>query len=86
MSYVIAGLFAGNTEFNHHLYILNIVLIFILLRNNYPAMFDTATDQVNVKRWFVYLIAIIIVLAILSFIVINIDGELGGSHDRFPMD
>jgi len=49
-------------------------------------MLDTLTDQVNVKRWFVYLIAIIIVLAILSFIAINIHGELGGSHDRFPMD
>ena len=32
VSYAITGMFAGKTELNHHLYVLNIVLIYILLK------------------------------------------------------
>ena len=86
VSYAITGMFAGKTELNHHLYVVNIVLIFILLRRNNQAVFDTLTDKVTTKRWFIYLLVIIAVLAILSLIAINIHGELGGSHNRFPVN
>jgi len=85
VSYMISGLLAGNMELNHHLYVLNIVLIFILLRKDSPASFTNLTDKVETKRWLMYLIGIILFLAILSFVLINIHGELGGSHDRFPL-
>jgi len=84
-SYMITGLLAGNMALNHHLYVLNIVLIFVLQRKDSPATFTNLTDKVETKRWLMYLIAIILFLAVLSFILINIHGELGGSHDRFPL-
>lgn len=85
VSYTITGMFAGKAELNHHLYILNIVLIFILVKKNNPALFDTVVDSINTKRWIVYLIGIILVLAIAACIAINLHDGLGGAHDRFPV-
>ncbi len=86
VSYAVTGLFAGNMELNHHLYVLNIMLIFILLRLDNPAMFETVSNQVNSKKWFAYFIMILIFIAVLSIIAINTHGELGGSHNRFPVN
>ncbi len=86
ISYAITGLFAGKTELNHHLYILNIILIFILLKQNKPAIFEILTDHVNAKKWLTYLIMILVFIAILAVIAINTHGELGGSHNRFPIN
>ncbi|RLD84048.1 MAG: hypothetical protein DRJ10_02215 [Bacteroidetes bacterium] len=85
-SYIITGLFAGNTSLNHHLYVLNIVLVFIFLKKDSQAIFSNVTDKIETKRWMMYLIGIILFLALLSLIAINIHGELGGSHDRFPVN
>ncbi len=86
ISYTVTGLFAGRTEFNHHLYIVNIILIFILLRKNMAAIYKTVTDKVNTKKWFTYLILILIFIVILAVIAIQIHGELGGAHNRFPVN
>ena len=86
LSYSITGLFAGKTELNHHLYVINIIVIYFLVRKNYPAVFSNITDKLETKPWAVYLIGIILFLAILSLIAINIHGELGGSHNRFPVN
>ena len=86
VSYAITGLFAGNTQLNHHLYLLNIVLIFILQRKDNSAIFTKLTDGVETKRWLLYLAGVILFLAVLSLIAISIHGELGGAHDRFPLN
>jgi len=86
ISYAITGLFAGNRALNHHLYVLNIILIFILLKLDKPAMFDIVSDQVNEKKWFVLFVIMIIFIALLAVIAINSHGELGGSHNRFPLN
>lgn len=86
LSYTVTGLFAGEMNFNHHLYVINIVLILIFLRKDSSATFSNVTDKVETKRWFMYLIGIIVFLAFLSFVLINIHNELGGSHNRFPLD
>ncbi len=85
VSYAITGLFAGHTSLNHHLYVANIILIYLLLNMKSPAMFEVLTDKLEFKRWLMYLFLIIVFLAILSFIAINIHGEMGGAHDRFPV-
>jgi uncharacterized membrane protein YiaA len=85
-SYLITGLFAGRAELNHHLYLVNALVIYLLSRKESNAMFDTLTDRVEPRRWFVYLIGIIVFMALLSVILINIHGELGGAHNRFPID
>ena len=86
ISYAVTGLFAGRTELNHHLYILNIVLIFILLRKEKSAMFEIISDKVDSKKWFIILIMILIFIAFLAFVAINTHGELGGAHNRFPVN
>jgi uncharacterized membrane protein YiaA len=83
VSYLVTGLFAGHTELNHHLYLVNALVIYFFSRKESNAMFDTVTDKVEPRRWFAYLIGIIVFLAILSVILINIHGELGGAHNRF---
>lgn len=85
VSYAITGLFAGKMELNHHLYVFNIVVIYLLLRQNSTAAFTNLTDKIETKRWALYFFAIIIFLAVLSFILINIHGD-GGSSDRFPLN
>jgi len=48
-------------------------------------MFRKSTNEVNVTRWLIYFILIIVILAIFAFISISIHGEMGGSHNRFPI-
>ena len=49
-------------------------------------MFVEVSDQVNAKKWFTLLLIMIIFIAILTVISINTHGELGGSHNRFPIN
>lgn len=86
VSYLITGLFAGHTALNHHLYLLNAVVIYLLTLKERPAMLDKVTDKVEPGKWFVYLVVIIAFLALLSLILINIHGEMGGAHNRFPVN
>jgi len=86
ISYMVTGLFAGEMELNHHLYILNIIVIFMLVRKERPAMFELVSDKVDSKKWFAYLIVVLIFIALLAVIAINTHGELGGAHNRFPVN
>lgn len=86
LSYTLKGLFAGVTHLNHHLYFVNLLVIIILSRNARPAMFDGVSGKVRVARWFIFLAAIVLVLAFLTLIAINIHGEMGGAHNRFPIN
>ncbi len=85
-SYIITGIFAGKAAFNHHLYLINLIIIFFLLQKESPALLDVVKANVNAKRWLSYSVAIILVLAILSLIAINLHGELPGAHNRFPVN
>ncbi len=86
ISYVVTGLFAGNLELNHHLYILNIILIVFIVSKKYDAIFTMVSDTVDVKKWFYYLLIILAFIAILTLIAINSHGEVGRAHDRFPLN
>lgn len=85
MSYLVTGLFAGKMGLNHHLYLLNIVLIFILSRKEVMEWSSKTTDSLIIKKWFVYLILILAFLAVLSLIAISCHGELPGNHNRFEI-
>lgn len=86
ISYTITGLFAGNMALNHHLYIVNIILIFIMVRRDKPAMLEKVYDSTDWKKLLGYLLLILAFIAVLAVIAINIHGELGGSHNRFPIN
>jgi hypothetical protein len=83
MSYLVKGLFAGKMAINHHLYILNIILIVLFFKNGKFNNNKKVTERIVKKKWFIYLLAILFVLAILSIIAINIHGELPGDQNRF---
>ena len=83
MSYLVSGLFAGKMELNHHLYVLNIVLIYIMARKEKTKWSNGVSNSINTKKWFLYFLAILTFIALLSFLAISIHGELPGSHNRF---
>ncbi|MEO9894242.1 hypothetical protein [Aurantibacter sp.] len=83
MSYVVTGLFAGKLGLNHHLYILNIILIYFLAKKHEIKDVQKTTVQLITKKWLIYLLAILTVLAILSIIAVSYNAELHGSHNRF---
>ena len=85
MSYAVTGIFGGEMHLNHHLYVVNIILIFALLRSGSWQFNYTEMDKVDLKKWIVYLIIVLGVLAILALIAISVHGDLG-DRDRFPMN
>lgn len=86
ISYAITGMFAGKAEFNHHLYVLNIVVLFILGRKGYPVMFESTTEKISGNKWLVYFILIVAVLAVAAIVSVAMNPGIGGSHDRFPIN
>ena len=83
MSYLVKGLFAGKVVINHHMYILNIILIVLFFKNVKFHNVEKVTERIVTKKWFIYLLAILLVLAILSIIAINIHSELPRDQNRF---
>jgi hypothetical protein len=85
VSYAVTGIFGGEMHLNHHLYIVNIILIFALLRSNNLQFIYTEMDKIDLKKWFFYLLIVLGVLAILALIAISVHGDMG-DRDRFPMN
>ncbi|MBM1105115.1 hypothetical protein JQC67_03080 [Aurantibacter crassamenti] len=85
MSYIVTGLFAGKLGLNHNLYVLNIVLIYIMSRKAKIKDVQIVTDHINVKKWFSYLLIILVLLAVFSLIAISIHDGLPGNHNRFEL-
>lgn len=83
MSYIVTGLFAGKVGLNHHLYVLNIILIYVVLQKGKTELPNSVSQAINTKKWFLALLGILAFLALLSLVAISIHGELPGSHNRF---
>ncbi len=83
LSYLVTGLFAGKMDVNHHLYLLNILIIYILVRKGKSEFPDVHSSALTPKKWALYLLTIIVFIAVLSLVAISIHGELPGSHNRF---
>ena len=84
ISYCVTGAFAGNFMLNHHLYIVNFVVVLVLLNQKFPAFFQHAGLKLNGTKWLLYLVSVIVVILVLTLILINIHGELNGANARFP--
>lgn len=86
ISYCVTGVFSGILLSNHHLYVVNYIVVLVLLGKQFPAFFSHPGMDIKGSKWLRYLVAILLIILILSFILVNIHGELNGSHDRFPYD
>jgi hypothetical protein len=87
LSYISTGLYLGTffTNSNHHLYLVNIIVVVLLLRRGYPAFFDNPANQINTKKWITCLTIVILLITILAFLAIRLHGETGPAYDRFPI-
>jgi hypothetical protein len=83
MSYIVTGMLAGKMILNHHLYVLNTMVIYILYKKNRFEAFHHVTDSIASKKWVALFFAILFCIAIFSLVAISIHGELPGSHNRF---
>lgn len=83
MSYIVTGLFAGKMGLNHHLYTLNIIVIYVMLRKENTELPNSVSHEINTRKWFLFLLAILVFLALLSLVAISLHGELPGSQNRF---
>ncbi len=83
LSYLVKGLLAGKMDLNHHLYLLNIFVIYILVR--YVKMEDLhgGSNVLPTKLWGWSFLALLFFIALLSWVAISIHGELPGSQIRF---
>jgi hypothetical protein len=84
ISYCVTGAFSGIFHLNHHLYIVNYIVVMVLLGKKFPAFFDHSGLSIKGTRWLLYLAAVLVIIFVLAVILINIHGELNGSHTRFP--
>jgi len=85
ISYCVTGAFKGIFLFNHHLYVVNFIVVLILLGKHFPAFSEHPVPDINVKRWIQYAVGIVIVILLLALISINIHQEMGGANNRFPL-
>ena len=88
LSYISTGLYIGTflSNSNHHLYIVNIIVIALLVRKEYPAFSRTPSGSIETKRWVLTTIFTILIIMILAIIAIKLHGETGPSYDRFPIN
>jgi len=83
ISYCVTGAFTGIFLSNHQLYVVNFIVVLILLGKHLPAFIRNPVPGINSKHWWLYAIAIVSIVMLLSFVAINLHGQLGGANDRF---
>ena len=83
VSYIVSGVFAGRFPSNHQLYWINLIIILLITRNRYPAFLPNPKSTLRLTKWFLLFIGIILSILLLSYLLINLHGEMGGSHNRF---
>jgi hypothetical protein len=82
ISFIVSGVLAGNVPFNHVLYVVNIgVVLFLLtkIKNPFSLEFKSGLKQIHL----IVFVLILTLIVLLSFVLVNIHGELGGSQTRF---
>jgi hypothetical protein len=84
ISYCVTGAFSGIFLLNHHLYIVNFIVVLVLSGNQFPAFFEHSGSEIKGTKWLQYFGAVIVIILILTFIIINIHGEMSGANARFP--
>jgi hypothetical protein len=83
VSYIVTGAFTGTFLLNHHLYLVNYIIIFLLVRKQYPAFFEHVSSDLNSRKWMLWFAGILIIIILLTLVSSNIHGEMSGSHNRF---
>ena len=84
ISYCVTGAFGGIFLLNHHLYVANFIVVMVLSGKKFPAFFEHNGLDNRGTKWLQYFVAVVVIILILTFIIINIHSELNGANARFP--
>lgn len=84
ISYCVTGAFGGHFMLNHHLYVVNFIVVLVLLNKHYPAFFQNPGLDLSGTKWLKYMAVVIVIILVLVVVLINIHGELNGANTRFP--
>jgi hypothetical protein len=85
VSFIVTGSFFGFILSNHLLYLVNIVVVVILLRAHRHPIVSGQKTVLNRSLLVLFSVAILIII-LLAVLLVNIHGELNGSHNRFPLN
>ena len=83
MSYVIKGVLAGHMILENHLYVLNMIVIYLMLKSWRNGELAATTTEIHTKKWVGYFLLIVLIIGLLTLIAINSHGEIPNSHNRF---
>jgi hypothetical protein len=84
LSYCVTGAFSGQFHLNHHLYIVNFIVVLVLAGSHFPSFFHKPGLEIRDTKWLWYLFAVVAIILILAAILVNSHGELNGAASRFP--
>ena len=82
ISYCVTGAFTGMFHLNHHLYVVNFIIVLILLGKRFPAFQGNRVKAIH-EHWFSFAILILFIIILLALIAVSIHGEMGGANNRF---
>lgn len=87
LSYIATGFYLGNfiENSNHHLYLVNIVIIVFLTGKGYPVFYKNSIEKIDSYHWIIYVVILVLLIAIMAWGSIGLHGETDPSYDRFPI-
>jgi hypothetical protein len=83
-SYNLKGAMGGIFLLNHHLYIANLIVILILLKQHSPIFTGGQVSQINMKVWGRLVFAALVIIGMLAYLSSSTHGEIEGINQRFP--
>jgi LPXTG-motif cell wall-anchored protein len=83
LSYLVTGVLAGSFHLNHHLYVVNFIVIFILLnRVEFPVV-SMNIRKMNYGKYRLLFFTILVIIALLALVSTSIHDGMNGAHNRF---
>lgn len=79
-SIIITLAFMSTYRVEQYLYILNFCIVYFFIGKVTPSWEDKG---LSAKRWFLWLLLILLAIAVMTFSAINSHGEIPGAHSRF---
>jgi hypothetical protein len=86
ISYCVTGAFSGIFLLNHHLYVVNILVVLVLLGQRFPVFLENHNLEIGRAKWLIYMAVVLLIILVLALVLINIHGEMNGANARFPYD
>jgi hypothetical protein len=83
ISYLVTGMIAGKFHLNHHLYVVNLAVVLLVLRNRTGRLAEMQIEACGWKRLLGMYGWMVVAVALLALILINTHGELNGAQIRF---